>query len=999
MEKEEECKIQATYIFKGKTEISEIPRDFNSLKETIQKLYKLTSEQINHCQITYKDKDADKNDKIIYIMDDKSFQEAKLISEQIVFSIELEEDKPIKEKNVEIIKKPAIYNLIRKPEIPEFPKDFISLKETIKKLYKLTSEQIDNCQITYKNKYNKTIYILDEEDFQKVKLISDQIVFSIELEEDKHIQKVKKNKSSKNQKEIFKNENNITENYEDTFNINFLPNINNLNANNLPYIQDTKDIYVNLFKIFINKPLKIYQYPFSVSPELEPGDYKIRKKIFKYCGITEKEKTKKINDFYGFYFISGDSLYSFNEVKNPMNFNCKIFDEGLIEYNINIQPKANERTINQKDVEKDPLTKQFIELLIQDILHSNPNLEFYKGLFVVKTEKILIDGKLGTVVLYPGYTTSFMETESGNYLNVNLKNKLILKKTILEIIKENKDKDEIRNILIGQKFHTNYSKKNYIIDDILFDRNPTNTTILYEKNTITLVNYYKIKYDLPIKDIKQPLLVTRIYDNEVNEKKCLYFIPELCYLSELSKEFFQDRNFMKKLADYTKLNVNDRIKKTNDFLKLLIDPNKIDNKKLSALEKSKLYGIEVKPIDTLTKSYYMEKTTILDNKKKPINLKDKVFDVVSKKDMTNWLCLYNKSNYNDAEYFYESLLKASKGFGLKISEPEWVEMSNKDKSKDWIDTVEDYLKNNKYSFVVFLLDRNDYIYKDIKIHSLCKIGYISQVVKVSSLKKNSLSVCSKILLQINSKLSGVSYLPKLNDEIKDRNLMIIGVDSSHLKGKGTGVAMVATINKSFTNFYNKEIIINEEKKEQLCFCINGFIMEALNKYKKLNGNLPKGIIIYRQGVSLQQKVFLKSEVYNIEDVCKKYNLLYYYILVNTKTTYKFFEQNKDSFNNPSEGLLVINGVTNRKFFEFYIQPQLVTQGCATPTCFHVAFGNMDFPEMIPKLTFDLCHLYSNWQGPIRVPHVLKAAEKLSKMTVEFTKDELHNNLKIGQAYL
>ena len=39
MEKEEECKIQATYIFKGKTEISEIPRDFNSLKETIQKLY------------------------------------------------------------------------------------------------------------------------------------------------------------------------------------------------------------------------------------------------------------------------------------------------------------------------------------------------------------------------------------------------------------------------------------------------------------------------------------------------------------------------------------------------------------------------------------------------------------------------------------------------------------------------------------------------------------------------------------------------------------------------------------------------------------------------------------------------------------------------------------------------------------------------------------------------------------------------------------------------
>ena len=55
--------------------------------------------------------------------------------------------------------------------------------------------------------------------------------------------------------------------------------------------------------------------------------------------------------------------------------------------------------------------------------------------------------------------------------------------------------------------------------------------------------------------------------------------------------------------------------------------------------------------------------------------------------------------------------------------------------------------------------------------------------------------------------------------------------------------------------------------------------------------------------------------------------------------------------------------------------------------------------MIPKLTFDLCHFYSNWQGPVRVPHVLKSAEKLSKMTAKYTLKELHQNLKEGQAYL
>jgi aubergine-like protein len=262
-----------------------------------------------------------------------------------------------------------------------------------------------------------------------------------------------------------------------------------------------------------------------------------------------------------------------------------------------------------------------------------------------------------------------------------------------------------------------------------------------------------------------------------------------------------------------------------------------------------------------------------------------------------------------------------------------------------------------------------------------------------------MSVCSKILLQINAKLSGVSYMAKLDEEIKKRKLMIIGVDSSHIKGKRTGVAMVATINTSFTNFYNKETIIHEDKKEQLQFCISAFIKEALSQYQQLNKKLTGGIIIYRQGVSLQQKEFLKSEVTNIEKVCEENKVLYYYILVNTKTTYKFFEKNNNKFSNPGEGLLVLDGVTNRNFFEFYIQPQLVTGGSATPSCFHVAYGNLDFPEIVPKLTFDLCHLYSNWQGTVRVPHVLKSAEKLSKMTAKYTLGELNDSLKIGQSYL
>ena len=778
-----------------------------------------------------------------------------------------------------------------------------------------------------------------------------------------------------------------------------------IKGDNLKYVRNNKEIYVNLFQIIIKKPLKLFQYPYSISPEVDASDLRIRNKLFKYCSIGEKNDKKKLRDFYGECFISGDSLYGMNEVKESKYFKCKLYLDGETEYTLTFQPKATERTINQNDLEKDPLTKQFIEILIRDILHGNPNLDFYKGLFVLKSQKKVINGKNGSVNFYPGYTTSFMETEGGNYLNVTLKNKILSTETILKFLENNEYKkkqnqDNIRDLLIGRSFKVSYAKKNYVIDDILFDRNPQKQDFTYENKTTTLEEYYNKKYQIKIKNPSQPLLVVKRKDAE-GEDINLYFVPELCYLAGLDDEFIKDREFMKKLADYTKLTPEDRIKKTNEFLKLLVDPQRDpENKnKLSAKEKSDLYGIEIKALDKLHKAYYMKETILMGGNKKIISPKDKKFNVLSKKDMTKWLCLYRKSNYDDAGYLLESLQKASGAYGLAVSEPEWVEMGDRDKPNDWTATVEDYMANYKYQFVVFLLDRNDYIYKTLKVHSLCHNGYVSQVIKVNSLKKNALSVCSKILLQINAKLSGVSYMAKLEDEVKDIKLMIIGVDSSHIKGKRTGVAMVSTINTSFTNFYNKETIIKEDKKEQLQFCISGFIKEAIAEYNKLNKKLPGGIIIYRQGVSLQQKEYLKNEVNNIKKMCDENKIPYYYILVNTKTTYKFFEKNKNNFSNPEEGLLVLDGVTNRNFFEFYIQPQLVTGGSATPSCFHVAYGNLKFPEMVPKLTFDLCHLYSNWQGTVRVPHVLKAAEKLSKMTAKYTLNELNEGLKIGQAYL
>lgn len=780
----------------------------------------------------------------------------------------------------------------------------------------------------------------------------------------------------------------------ETTEINFLPKPPMQTAN-LAYARNPKNIYVNLFEVVIKKPIKLNQYPYSISPEVEAGDLRVRDRLFKYT-------SKRLKEVYGECFISGDSLYGMKKVEEMKTFTTKIYVNGLTEYTITLQKCSNEKIINQADIHKDPLSKQFIEILVKDILRANPNLDFYKGLFVRKDQKKKIESNRTSVYFYPGFTTSFMETQGGNYLNVTLKNKIISTETVLDLLKrekyqDNRNQQRLKDILIGRSFKVSYSKKNYIIDDVIFNKNPENQSFLYEGHTVTLMEYYKTSHQIEIKDKRQPLLAVHKKGSQEDKDMTLYFIPELSYLAGLDDAATRDGDFMKQLAFETKLKPSDRVRKTNEFLNLLISKEKIEGK-LSPFEKSQEYGIEIKPINTPFQGYYMPQPNLIGGRGN-VRPNDKVFDVLVKKRMDKWVCVYDKRNYNDAETLDRTLRQASRGYGLQVREPEWIEMAPNARLDDWLYEGDEAMRTGNYDFIVYLLDRNDHFYPAIKQHSLCNNGYVSQVIKTKSLRKNAMSVCSKILLQINAKLQGASYRVQIDQNFQDRKLMVIGVDSSHIKGHRTGVAMVASVNESFTNFYNKEQIIEEANKEKLQFCVGSFIKSALPEYKRINQAFPQNIIIYRQGVSLQQKEYLKNEIAQVKKACDEAGVKYYYVLVNTKTTYKFFEHDNQGYTNPGAGLLMMEGITNRNFFEFYIQPQEVTGGSATPTCFHVAHGNIDFPEMVPKLTFDLCHVYSNWQGAVRVPNVIKSAEKLSKMTAKYTLRELNQNLKLGQAYL
>ena len=769
-----------------------------------------------------------------------------------------------------------------------------------------------------------------------------------------------------------------------------------INYEKLNYIIDKKEIYINVFEFMTKGDLKLYKYPFIIKPEIDINAYKLLQTVLNHI-------YKELRPIYGVFTISGDSLYCMKKIETKNIFKSIVYLKGKLEYDIEIQKYSNKKIIKQEDVKKDTLTKQFIEIIIKDILLANPNLEFDKGLFVLKGDKMRIESENCAINYYPGFITKFIETEKGNFINVSLKNKLESTENILEFLEHRKYKnknnqDKIRADLVGKLFY--FSKKKFKIDEILFDRNPINQTIYTDGKNISIKEFYSKKFKLDFKCDNQPLILSQ---KKGPQGKILntYYIPELCTFSGLSEMQQKDNYFMKELSNVTKISPEIRVKQTNKFLDLLMDNSKKPEGQLNSKEKSEQYGIIVRPPKESFYGYLMAEPLILAGRSKIITSKDRIFPLLSKKNMSNWICVYEQENYNDAETLYNCLSKASNAYGLSILEPLWIEMRPHSKPAEWIQAVEEYFKENtNFLFVIFLLGKNNNNhYEKLKKHSLCTNGYVSQVIKTKSLKsKGMMSTCSKILLQINAKLGGISYMTIIDKCLLERDIMVVGVDSSHFNKK-TAVAMVSTIDNSFADFFNKETIIEEKNISIYQLCVSSFLEEAIPEYIKCNKKQPKNIIIYRQGVSDNIITILHDEIRQIEEVCNKHGILFYYILVNTRTTFKFFEKIGNEYSNPGAGLLVINGITQQDKFEFYIQPQQVTGGSATPTRFHVAYGNMNFPEIIPKFTYDLCHIYSNWQGTVRIPNVIKAAEKLSKMTVKTTQEELNKNLTLGQSYL
>ena len=804
---------------------------------------------------------------------------------------------------------------------------------------------------------------------------------------------------------------------------------------NLLEENEDMQLYSNLYPIKFEKYIEIFEYPFEIYPACHEENI-----ILKIIRQTSPEIFKD----YGYYYRSGNNIYAVKNVKEEKRYKVVVVYKGWLQYTVTIK-----NSVNSSKIEKGqkggltPIQEKVLFLVIREILSANPYVHFDRDCLYLENVKEEVNSENNTYYIHDGYKISLQQADIGICLIIGIKNKIKGKFTVYDFLS---NKEEENEPLIGRKFIPFEGSRSQIISYIDLDKNPVNTMRNYRQETFSYFNYYKKIWNVEIKHKDQPLIEVEVKDTQ-NKISPKYYVPELCYLVGIDDEDMRENQFMKQVIEKTRLDPDKKIEQIEKCIDLFISTDfkskhndaKGENfntiygdEKYTSQKKLEGYGIVIDKLENKPiKPYYVSQPTFNNETDDNLTVEDvcRILPVGRDYEINNnWICLYTKQAEKISFDLLKGFKKCCKAYNLKFKDNDsnWIPMKSQN-AKDWIDTVENELYHRKNcKCVLFLLNnKTDKLYISLKKHSLCQKGYVSQVIKMESIlkamnnknRKGPDSYFSKILLQINCKLGGSNYFLNIDETIDERNIILMGIDSSHTWGrknskrnnKQTGVAMVATKDKKFSKFYSKEEIIKYDKHYSSATRRNiaGFIEEVYNKYKKENKEAPKNIIIYRQGIAHNQLDHIKLEVFFIEEMCRKLGMNYYYVLVNTRSSVKFFEKkkmnapNKKSkiYKNPEQGLIILDQITNLKRFEFYIQPQKVNIGSATPTYFHVAYGNIGFPEILIKLTYWTTYIYPNWQNAIRVPHVIKLAEKLANITAKFTQSKLNKNLCDEQAFL
>lgn len=566
---------------------------------------------------------------------------------------------------------------------------------------------------------------------------------------------------------------------------------------------------------------------------------------------------------------------------------------------------------------------------------------------------------------------------------------------------------KIREALVGSSVMTKYNREIYRIDDVDFEKNPKfEFTSRKEKKSISFVDYYKEKYSVEIREMRQPLL--KHVDRRTQKE--IFLIPELCVTTGLTDDQRANRRLMSNLDTIIKPNPGIRMQKCKELIsnfykneatkqfmndwnvQISKDPIKIDASRISAgnllMGNKKSFNIERcnsldRAVQTKMLSQIKLKTIIV------------FYPGIMQREFGQFANIFEKC-LNEFQIQYKNLL------AVKIPDfRRFDEIKNLCKAK----------LNSNVSGCIFILPgrKNQGMHYDsIKQLLVNHLPVPSQMILGSTISRgrNLRSIINKMLIQFEAKVGGTPWAMDRMPFTRAPS-MVIGIDIfGKISGPGISVAaLVSTVDRHFSRYHTQSSFIKDQ--DNFVEEISKMFYKSIVNFAGVNKNtFPNNIIVYREGISQgMRKKTKETEVKAMEDAInkikkekkiedkKKLNLIF--ITVSKSNGTKFFGRGGGRYDtggigNPVAGSYVYKDVC-KDVSEFFLVSQKPGKGLSSPSNYYILHNDVSNKElidakevrhMVATLSFKLCYLYFNTVGSIKIPAPIHYAHKLAAFVGE-----------------
>ncbi|XP_074072583.1 piwi-like protein 4 [Macrotis lagotis] len=589
--------------------------------------------------------------------------------------------------------------------------------------------------------------------------------------------------------------------------------------------------------------------------------------------------------------------------------------------------------------------------------------------------------------LWPGFSVSVSKFENKLMFSANVSHKVLRNETVLEFMSDiynRRDKlrfkENCEKELLGCIVLTRYNNKTYRVDDIDWSVKPTDTFERHDGTKITYFDYYKQQYDISLSDLSQPMLVSRLKNKGIDsgEIRIAHLIPELSFLTGLSKRVTSDFHLMKDLAAETQLRPIHRQQR----LTRLADNIQRNMETRFELESWGLqFGCQMSLTGRVVPS---EKILMQDNIYQPLSAADWSRDmrnckILGAHPLNNWLIVCSHRNEDTAERFLTCLRRVSSPIGFYIGKPKIIKVQ--ENTAAFIRAIQHHVTPDIQLVMCLLSSNQKDCYDSIKRFLSLDRPVPSQCVLARTLSRHGMmmSIATKIVMQMICKLGGELWAV----EIPLKSLMVVGINvSKETCSKGqSAIGFVASINSSITRWFSRCILQNT--KTDIADCLKVCMKGALDRWYRYNKCFPARIIIYRDGVGdgkLQTVVDYEVPqlLSSLRDSSSSYSPKVSVIVVRKSCIPRFFTEMNKTLQNPPLGTVIDSEATRPEWYDFYLISQAANQGTVTPTYYNVIYDDNGLkPDHMQRLTYKLCHLYYNWPGLIKIPAPCQYAHKLT----------------------